>query len=268
MSLGKGPKGTPPDETREAASAAKRAKSSVFWGSALAPTESKAEFDKYHKQLQAERQPEGMEQEECVLRIAELRWRLNHLGLFLEAEKCRFPYQAFVGEPTLWMAMAKYSRFIFSEVEREFKLQEDEAEEQKELGEKAKLGSACDASQTSAEKGESPAGKTAERMSLHEIVVGLTQKRVEVEQEVRMLLGSEIGDSTDRVEREAATLELAYYADLFTADNFLEKLRVVNAIECAIDRNLVRLRQLKKEARKDAERLNNRSGLLPPYRRR
>lgn len=257
---------------------AERNKGMAFWHSAVAPSEDEDAFKKLIDDLRAEHKPHGVSEEENILQLAGLIWRRRNIGLFLDVENARRDYAAYTGESTLLLARAKMTRDKAKMLERKWEDHVKDVEGKKhQEEERAKLQTSPDGSRSPDGTGESTATGRPEDVegpgcpTVSEVLMNGIRFFEMARQEVGSIIGFDKYDKliADGMNQKSADkIELAYYAEFFTPEKFLERINLIEVIDLAIDRCLERLYRLKEQKRSDRERSSGRSCLLPPYGRR
>jgi hypothetical protein len=256
------------DKPAPAASRASRA--TIPWGSAIFPTERESDFKKFHDQVRRELAPEGLSQERVVLRVAQLRWRLDRFTIFRRADEARRNYARFLQEETLWLTLIEYGKFVFDDKMKHINRRIEKKKKQEEEKKKVKEGESPDPVPQQAscieEKPISKDEESAPFLTLREVADSLMLQTEEIKRAFTEVTGEQL--ALQEKEEDGGDIELGYYADQLSVDNFIAELRIVETIEDTIDRNLDRLRRLKEEKQRSKERSRGRSTLLPPYGRR
>ena len=223
----------------------------------LFPTEERHLYDKLHKDMWGELAPDGVQQRIVTNRVIALSWRLQHLHVFRDAQDARKKYRPFLRD-TLLETLAVYSRFETNITNAKFAfLQKEKSADEKKEGESP-------ATLQSGEAEVKEDDKMVNPMSWFDLeaLADCFQKFMEVTNNV---LGSDEVKDIKEDARNGFSIELAFFADVLTVENYLNELELAAAIERMIDENLERLRKLKDEKRKSLELSKPRSRLLPPY---
>jgi len=230
-----------------------------------------ASFKEFRAGVVAELAPDGFLEVKIVCEIASLKWRLGNLHIFRKAEEARKEYAEFLNKGSLDGTYAAYSAYevchLLARMEDKNKrlsmTREEAAAELRKTREKM-LGSEAaemlEAWLKTCLKDEDP---------LEILSISPEQHYQRVLRALEKTFGrswvEKAKAEAQRRSQNGNALELAYFGDVVTVENYAEELKLAKKIEKAIDRKLQRYWKLKNEKRKNKERSNGASRLLPPY---
>jgi len=273
----------------------------------LYPTEDRAAYAQFREEVFLELSPNGPVEEEIVIRICRLLWRLNHLDIFWKADDASNRYhnglREFYGDTYSVCRLYEdhsYLEYFLKKFQQEIaRLRGEVSEQPKDFGLAPKLTEEIKEFQTkiarcgeeiedlkrdrglaapstapdgagsfdkllgSIERLNNASGGPMELNSILEKEIGVIHEWMkQTFGRSRMM---EIKAQRDREKRDGTPLELAFFATAITVDKYAEELKITEAIEEALARNLRMLQDLKRQKRREWERKNNRNWLLPPY---
>ena len=224
-------------------------------GLTVFPTEDSAEYGKLAAMYIAELAPDGLQEMHEVLRIARLSWRLQNLRIFRHAKTARKEYAPLIRNT---LEQTRYARVQF---ECQFLLGLMDAEPRNKLD----TDKATDAMRETLKTIEDPAMQQALNKVLEQFDQDPSLDEIDVAEILLTgLLPPEAQKEKEKEKENGSNIELAYFSDVFTVENYRAELALSEEIERALDRALARYWKLKKEKAKSKTQVK-RSRLLPPY---
>jgi len=219
----------------------------------LFPSEDRDDYETFHEDLWEELGPEGVQQRAVANRIIALTWRLQNLRVFRDAQDARQKFQPFLRE-TILETLVAYSDFCTKITH-----------EQIEAILKRKAASADQNAEKQANSENMKDGEQTISLFDPQLMQEISSSFQVLMETAKNVFGSDAMTDIEDARKNGLSIELAFFADVLTVENYLNELKLAAEIERAIDQNRERLWKLKEEKRKSGESSKTKSRLLPPY---